>query len=284
MARARNILRSWIKQRSAYYQLKFYSPKVIWRSPLRNIYHCCMVRTASTWLFDLFGDSRVYERTGLTTFSYQHYLPGKVDPRPSTYRPFDRPFPSRTIVKMFNDYLSFSETPKPGEYRAISVIRDPRDLLVSWYFAFRYSHAMKGQTPRLRAVLSTINEEEGLLFGIKHLDEVNVFSALRSWVENVDKDERVMLLRYEEMTGDDQPSVMGRIFRHCLISMNETELAELLDDHSFRKKTGGRGQGTEDEQAHYRKGISGDWPNHFTARVQDAFNEATGDLIEALGY
>ena len=133
-------------------------------------------------------------------------------------------------------------------------------------------------------MLSELNEEEGLLYGIRHLDEVNVFSALRSWVEQGDDDDRVMVLRYEEMTGADQASVIAGVFRHCMIPMTDAEIAALLEDHSFRKKTGGRRQGAEDERAHYRKGISGDWNNHFTARIQSAFNETTGDLITVLGY
>jgi len=174
-------LKSKLKSSSAYFLSRYYSPRVKVRSPLRNVYQVNMVRTASTWLAGVLADPRVYVRSGLTVYNYQAYCPGHADPRPSTYRPFGRPMPARCIATLYNDRRSFAETPKPGQWRAVAVVRDPRDLLTSWYFAFKYSHNLQGDTPRLRDALASLDEEEGLLFGIRHLKEVGIFRALRSW-------------------------------------------------------------------------------------------------------
>jgi hypothetical protein len=52
----------------------------------------------------------------------------------------------------------------------------------------------------------------------------------------------------------------------------------------FEAKTKGRRAGTEDTASHYRKGVAGDWVNHFTPEVAAAFEERFGDLPQKLGY
>ncbi len=66
--------------------------------------------------------------------------------------------------------------------------------------------------------------------------------------------------------------------------MPEEELVALYDQNSFKKITGGRNQGVEDQNAHYRKGISGDWRNYFDESLITYFREVTRDLLEVLGY
>ena len=50
----------------------------------------------------------------------------------------------------------------------------------------------------------------------------------------------------------------------------------------FEANTKGRRAGVEDTASHYRKGVAGDWENHFDDEVTATFREVTGDLLEAL--
>ena len=52
----------------------------------------------------------------------------------------------------------------------------------------------------------------------------------------------------------------------------------------FAAKTHGRAAGVEDITSHYRKGLPGDWVNHFTRSHAEAFDERFGDLLVRLGY
>jgi len=54
--------------------------------------------------------------------------------------------------------------------------------------------------------------------------------------------------------------------------------------NDFSKMTGGRERGQEDPQSHYRKGVSGDWRTHFTAKYVDYFKEMHNPLLLKLGY
>jgi hypothetical protein len=52
----------------------------------------------------------------------------------------------------------------------------------------------------------------------------------------------------------------------------------------FAAKAKGRRAGEENVQSHYRKGVAGDWINHFTPEHVEAFKERFGDLVQRLGY
>ena len=52
----------------------------------------------------------------------------------------------------------------------------------------------------------------------------------------------------------------------------------------FKSLSGGRQQGDEDINSHFRKGKAGDWKEHFTPKVSSAFFERYDWMGEKLGY
>ncbi|MEZ4700857.1 MAG: sulfotransferase domain-containing protein [Rhodothermales bacterium] len=61
-------------------------------------------------------------------------------------------------------------------------------------------------------------------------------------------------------------------------------LRRILDKKSFQRMSGGRKKGEEDVKNHFRKGVHGDWRNHFTPALLDAFKARYADLVVKLGY
>ncbi|NNE34596.1 MAG: hypothetical protein HKN13_05145 [Rhodothermales bacterium] len=55
-------------------------------------------------------------------------------------------------------------------------------------------------------------------------------------------------------------------------------------DHRFEKKSGGRKKGVEDGNSHYRKGVAGDWVNHFDRKHCEAFIDRFSDVLQVTGY
>jgi lipopolysaccharide transport system ATP-binding protein len=56
-----------------------------------------------------------------------------------------------------------------------------------------------------------------------------------------------------------------------------------VNDNSFKNRAG-RKPGEEDVTSHYRKGVSGDWQNHFTDNIKAAFKEKFGQILIDTGY
>ena len=254
------------------------------RSEAVNVFHCCVHKTASQWLRKIFSDRRVYQWSGLTAFGYQLFLPGGYDPRKLTERRFDRPFPRRTIaVGIYLDYPCYASIPKPGPWRTFFVMRDPRDLVVSLYFSNRYSHALMGRVGERREMLNAQTMAEGLRYVIEHTCESGQFRALESWIGAPERDPQVLLTRYEDLVGPESFAHFRQVFDHCDIALPDDGLRDVLDTYSFQKMTG-RKKGQEDQGAHMRKGVAGDWKNHFDTETMAYFQEKTGDLVQRLGY
>jgi hypothetical protein len=280
--RARNLVPNRVK--AAFAENRVRLVRVARRSDLRNVYHCCVHKTGSQWIRKILADPAVYRVTGLRTYAYVPRLPGGRESRSYSERRFDRAFPARTIVSpLYIPYANFDAFPKPEPWRALFIGRDPRDIVVSWYFSSSKSHPTINNPglQRTRGELSGLDEEEGFIYTIRRLEAHGLFSALGTWAD-VDAPE-VLLLRYEDLVGSDAEGWWNRLLDHCDVEMTPVERRALRDRYSFEALSG-RKQGEEDTGSKLRKGVAGDWRNHFTPRVEAAFADATGDLLGRLGY
>jgi len=241
------------------------------RSEYRNVYHCAVRKTASQWVKAILSDPIVYRYSGLLPY----------DPRPYKWH-YPQAFPlDRTVSTLFVSHKRFMGIPKPDNYRAFFVLRDPRDVVVSSYFSTRNSHTPMGDVPEVRKVLRDLPLKEGLLYVINQLTEKGTFRALRSWA-TAPPDEAVMLVRYEDLTGEQQAAEVDRLLRHSGIHLPPGQLTDLLSRYSFSRMRGD--QKAAGTISHYRKGRPGDWRHHFDDDICEAFTAATGDLVDLLGY
>jgi hypothetical protein len=232
----------------------------------------------------ILSDPRTYRYSGLTFYDCERQFPGRYDPRKITQRRFRKPFPTSAIITpIYIDYEGFASIPKPERYKAFFVMRDPRDVLISWYFSIKCSHGLLGEIERIRGDLASLSEADGLLYSIDFLADYGLFAAQRSWASASARDPNVLLVRHEDLTAPTNLPSVAQMFDHCDIRMPQTVLEELLDAYSFEKLSG-RKPGQEDPSAHYRKGVPGDWRNHFNDRIQLRFSELTGDLLYLWNY
>ena len=168
----------------------------------------------------------------------------------------------------------FKSVALPKNHRKFVVIRDLRDTLISGYFSLRYSHpAVDVQLVRWRNLLDTMTTEEGLMM---LMDEWLPASARiqQSWLASGEG-----LIHYEDMLGDAFGVLEDVLIRHCGLEISPDRLREVVSNNQFENLTGGRRPGEESLSAHQRKGISGDWSNHFTPLVHERFNHLYGNLL-----
>lgn len=87
---------------------------------------------------------------------------------------------------------------------------------------------------------------------------------------------------YEKLLADG-PTVARDLFRFLDLRHDDALLSDLIDRSSF-KFYAGRESGQEDRKRFYRKGVAGDWKNHFSEEDKQVFKEIAGDLLIRLGY
>jgi len=204
------------------------------------------------------------------------------------------------------------------------VVRDPRDVLVSAYFSHLHSHPTDDwpELQAHREKLKSCSESEGLFLEMDFSEEV--FSDMYQWDYTRDdvlemKLERlsprpiegfVRIMEFMDMLDRSHTHGVERHLksaglavnrllykgRHILPSKDDAptvqtwpsipveSLRAILDEKSFENLSGGREKGEEDVTSHFRKGVPGDWKNHFQDEHVQGFKDRYNDLLLKLGY
>ncbi len=167
------------------------------------------------------------------------------------------------------------------EVRAFHVYRDPRDFIVSAYFSHLHSHPPFSDLADHRKRLASMPKEDGILLDVDWTERhIGYLSRIGRW--NF-ADPRIMDVPMESLIAD-PPGCFAMIFEFIGFKMDRQRLAAILEKNSFRNLSGGRPPGREKPDAHYRKGVPGDWRNHFTPRIERHLEERFGGLVQRLGY
>lgn len=175
---------------------------------------------------------------------------------------------SENLVKHLNE----------RNFRIFYIFRDLRDALVSEYHHKKYLNP-KVMVP-LHPILSQIDDEHA--FEIENILQwtsvANGYRDVQNWLE----EPSAFAMSYEELLKD-SASVLERALRFHKIDVDRPSIESAVDACSF-KTTSGRVPGKEDKKSHLRKGIVGDWRNHFTPSQKEDFKEAFNDMLVEYGY
>lgn len=197
------------------------------------------------------------------------------------------------------------------------VIRDPRDIVVSAYFSHLHTHSVDRWPSLLvhRERLQKASKEEGLFLEMEFRKAE--FEDLYNWdycqpnvleikMEDVIKspyETMVNALCYLRLIDDtrsfkqsflyilasaiDRLRIKSKGLIPLSISKNKIPVDVLLGciyHNRFSQKAGDRKKGVENVKSHYRKGVAGDWVNHFTEEHRIHFKRNYNDLLMKLGY
>ena len=150
----------------------------------------------------------------------------------------------------------------PGEHKVLYVVRDPRDVMVSLYF-----HLLRnGEVPYNYCLKDLV---------IERIDSWAVH--IESWVSSADG-----ILRYEDVLGDPVKS-LGSAFSTMGFSVAPEVIVDASEVFRFEAMAK-RKRGEEDVRSFFRKGVAGDWKNHFDHELAVYCNDAVGYWLEELSY
>jgi len=280
-------------------------------APLLGLF--CHHRCGSTWLSDLLEE--VCQHTGhrFARVFDNHMVGGDV-------AAFVRAEGVEVLAYMNADW---QEVAALGELRGVHVVRDPRDVLISAYYAHRFSHPIDywSGLEQHREELEGLPLHEGLLAEVQ---------CRRLQFEQMDRwnyaASGVLELRFEDLI-EAPAGQLGHALAHLgLLSPGLAEkaaapeesapagglrglalsalgrvrggndagdarrkldypgLRAILERHNFEALSGGRQRGEEDAMHHYRRGHPGEWRDVLRPPHLVALDEEFPGLVGRLGY
>lgn len=192
-------------------------------------------------------------------------------------RMFDRLQDALAVLKLHVDGAQHNvQVLKETGVPYLIMYRDLRDVAVSHYFYVRRTPWHPEHTD-----YKGLSIEEGLRhFGTTLLPEF--VDWIRSWHTHRAPDNSLMV-RYEGLLADTTATFREVAELFELPSDPETVEA-IVDAHRFENLSGGRTRGKDEEESFFRKGVSGDWKNHFTPTLKKLFKEEAGQALIDFGY
>ena len=186
----------------------------------------------------------------------------------------------------------------PRFRRVLYVYRDGRDVMVSLFF-----HRMRTLARRDSVDVRIFKRQYDRLFG-KGYDPNDSIALLPRFIENEFKRPRnprvtwsqhieswcapdghphVTCLSYEQLVNDCRATLKRAIELVTGATVDQWRIDTTVEKFSMVRQTGRR-PGEEDRGAFIRKGVAGDWPNHFSLEAAEVFNDLAGDALIHLGY
>ena len=183
-------------------------------------------------------------------------------------------------ISKFRLFKSHSLPPSwnvPNNVKFITVVRDPRDIIISNIHYLANLSPDLGGWPEMQGLS---NPERIKLYLKRGVFDLNL---LRSWSEY----DGCVTVRYEDMLKSPRSSLLA-VIEWLDIEIPDCDVDRVIESNSFKRLSSGRAAGQEDRKSFFRKGISGDWKNYFDSdcikELKLVHGGAWNKLIVDLGY
>jgi len=160
----------------------------------------------------------------------------------------------------------------------VLIIRDPRDICVSYYF-YKYNF-----TPLLRGDNKRFNIKNN--YFVKYfLWKKHLLKTAKEWAfhSNSWDANRPYIIKYEDLKKNPQDEIKKLL--NCLrIEVNPQLIDTAIEEFAFEKLSRGRIAGEENRNDFFRKGIVGDYKNHFKKFDNWLFLKSISGTMKKFNY
>lgn len=177
-----------------------------------------------------------------------------------------------------------------GMNRVVVIWRDGRDVMVSWYY-----HCLFQNERENAGLVDIVRRDLGFEDWAdirRNLPAFLEYSFTRqkhprfSWADFVrgwSGRANTQFVRYEDLRHDAVEELERLVSEFGRGAIDRERIASVVEQFSFAKQAGRR-PGQENQNSFMRKGIVGDWRNHFTTEAREVFDHYAGEELMQLGY
>jgi hypothetical protein len=189
------------------------------------------------------------------------------------------------------DVVHVHRLDKPWYRRVVVVTRDPRDMYVSTYY-HETQFERREKNPLIERWFRhdpsrPVHEDFALYLEAKLSHVTHPPFMLREFVRSWRARPDAVWTRYEDCLARGEAELL-RVAEALGLPSDPERAREVVEANRFANRTRARGKerrpGEADARSFERKGIAGDWRNHFGRRACEVFERYEGESLRALGY
>jgi len=202
----------------------------------------------------------------------------------------DVPFPRNRLPTFRSSILQGHYMQSWNVHNILIVWRDGRAILISQYFhsLFKNERGNSRLVDLCRADLgfSDYNDVQANLVAFMEYVYEQKRHPRFSWPEFANKwadCDRCVHVRYEDMRTKPVGELRRIVNELSDVSLDIDRTEQIVERCSFERMAG-RKAGEENGSSFMRKGVVGDWKNHFNREAREQFHAYSGDALIRLGY
>jgi len=168
--------------------------------------------------------------------------------------------------------------PHLDRYLKVIMVRDPRDVVVSEYFSYAFSHPISPVPQKAEEIKKLRKRLQNMT-----LDQYAKESTLilkerfQKYVVLCQQDPMVCVLKYEDMIAD-FPSWLENLTTHCQLTISPSLKASLIESSNNAKKT------KENIRSHRRQVTPGDHRRKLKPDTIAELNDILAEVMDYFGY
>jgi hypothetical protein len=203
----------------------------------------------------------------------------------------DLPFPRNRLPLFRACIMQGHYYRTTGIHNPLIVWRDGRDVIVSQYYHWLFGNEILGNKYsnklRKKLVFQNYDNIHENLPAFIHYVNVDLWKKQPhfSWANFVSCwiNQQAVFVKYEDIRQHPVEELQRIALELTGIDLSGKRAAEIIDKYSFQKQTG-RKPGEEKKGSFVRKGIVGDWKNHFSDEAKNVFKQYAGNELIQLAY
>jgi hypothetical protein len=275
MRMTRDALRPILSSRMEYrFRRALLTPvPVAHRSPYSHVVHAALWKTGSQWIRLILSDPRIYRGCGLKPYVWDN-----VREHADLARQF-RDAPRAILLASVDTAEATAQLVGNNDFKAFFVVRDPRALLVSWYFSTRYTHIPTAGVMAHRAQLEGTDDVEGMALMFEAFC-AEFLPVMESWIARGRLDASQQILKFEQLTRQG-PAEWVTQLASLGIKVSESTMADVLKMYSVQNLS----KPTDDEKGDkYAAANKRNWRDHLAAGELSGVRDKLTGIAADLGY
>ena len=220
-------------------------------------------KSGGSWIVSMIGDALeipkrdIYVRPGFDLF--------QIEKHPWYNSAIAMDFPSQSVIK---SHELPNSTLIDFDAIYIHLVRDGRDVIVSKWFFDKEFCIKNGITDSFNKKFDSYVEE-----------------VANDWAKYILawSNKGAETIHYEDFLSQTENAIDG-LFKNMLGIKIERSILEKVVSQNTKKRFSDSLNKTFKHNTFVRKGVSGDWKNHFSKKNVDAFNSIASDAMLFLGY